>query len=69
MANKYVIKIEVPFGYFRDAKAAFEKQYTEAILTECRGDMTLSAELAGKERKDFYHLVKRVGLDPEDFRG
>ena len=55
-------------GEFREAKLLFEFAYVEAVLTEVGGNMTRGAELAGKERKDFYQLVERAGVDPEEFR-
>ena len=68
MAADEVIPMEIPWGEFQEAKESFEKQYVEALLTETEGNMTDAAELAGKERKDFYTLVRRTEVDPEEFR-
>jgi DNA-binding NtrC family response regulator len=49
--------------------AAFEKQYFQALLQSCRGDMTGAAREAQLPRGTLYRLLKKHGLDPADFRG
>lgn len=53
---------------FRLAKDAFETAYVTDLLTHTKGNVSAAARLADKERKDFYDLVNRAGLVPEDFR-
>ena len=53
---------------FRDAKAEFERAYVETALTETNGNMSEAARLAGKDRKDFYDLARRAGVNPVAFR-
>ncbi len=53
---------------FRDAKTEFERAYVERVLKETSGNMSEAARLAGKDRKDFYDLTRRTGVDPVGFR-
>lgn len=46
---------------FRVAKRAFERAYVEQVLEAAEGNVSRAAELAGKERKDFYDLMRRSG--------
>ena len=53
---------------FRSAKATFEKDYVARALRKTRGNVAAAARLAAKERKDFYDLMKRHDIDPDEFR-
>lgn len=57
---------EVPS--FKDAKRAFETRYVEGLLRRCSGNISRAARLAKKDRKDFYDVIRRTGVDPTDFR-
>jgi DNA-binding NtrC family response regulator len=46
----------------------FERQYAQFVLDETGGVVFKAAELAGKERKDFYTLCHRAGVTPADHR-
>ena len=58
---------EVPS--FKDAKRAFETRYVEGLLRRCSGNISRAARLAKKDRKDFYDVIRRTGVDPGEFRG
>ncbi len=58
---------EVPS--FKDAKRAFETRYVESLLRRCSGNISRAARLAKKDRKDFYDVIRRTGIDPGKFRG
>jgi DNA-binding NtrC family response regulator len=45
------------------AMAAFESAYLARVLAEARGNVTLAARLAGKERRAFGKLLKKHGID------
>jgi two-component system, NtrC family, response regulator GlrR len=45
------------------ALAAFEMTYVADVLAEARGNVTLAARLAGKERRAFGKLMKKYGID------
>jgi len=53
---------------FRDAKRAFESRYVESLLRLCDGNISQAARLAKKDRKDFYDVIRRTGVDPSLFR-
>jgi two-component system response regulator GlrR len=58
---------EVPS--FKEAKRAFETRYVEGLLRRCGGNISRAARLAKKDRKDFYDVIRRTGVDPQRFRG
>ena len=53
---------------FKQAKRAFETRYVESLLRRCRGNISRAARLAQKDRKDFYDVIRRTGVDPSQFR-
>jgi two-component system response regulator GlrR len=53
---------------FKDAKRAFETQYVVSLLRRCGGNISRAARLAKKDRKDFYDVIRRTGVDPAQFR-
>ena len=57
---------EVPS--FKEAKRAFEMRYVEGLLRRCSGNISRAARLAKKDRKDFYDVIRRTGVDPTQFR-
>jgi two-component system response regulator GlrR len=57
---------EVPS--FKEAKRAFETRYVVGLLRRCGGNISRAARLAKKDRKDFYDVIRRTGVDPAQFR-
>ncbi len=53
---------------FKDAKRAFETRYVVGLLRRCGGNISRAARLAKKDRKDFYDVIRRTGIDPAEFR-
>lgn len=53
---------------FKEAKRAFETRYVEGLLRRCGGNISRAARLAKKDRKDFYDVIRRTGIDPSQFR-
>lgn len=53
---------------FKEAKEDFERDYLIRILQAAEGNVSKAAELAGKYRADFYALLKRHNLKPDDFK-
>jgi two-component system response regulator GlrR len=53
---------------FKDAKRAFEARYVRGLLRRCGGNISRAARLAKKDRKDFYDVIRRTGIDPSEFR-
>jgi DNA-binding NtrC family response regulator len=52
---------------FRAAKARalaeFECAYVTRVLAEAGGNVTMAARIAGKERRSFGKLLKKLGID------
>jgi two-component system, NtrC family, response regulator GlrR len=57
-----------PFPPFKKAKAEFVRGYLAQCLQAVKGNVAAAARLAGKDRKDFYDLMKRHHIDPADYR-
>ena len=53
---------------FRNAKRAFEHEYVTRVLRICRGNISKAARIARKDRKDFYDVMRRNSINPDDFR-
>ena len=53
---------------FKEAKRAFETRYVVGLLKRCGGNISRAARLARKDRKDFYDVIRRTGVDPSTFR-
>lgn len=53
---------------FRVAKDAFEREYLNLILTETQGNMSAAAVRADKDRKNFYQMVEKHGIDHQSYR-
>lgn len=60
--------VEVKLPSFRKAKEEFEKNYLVQSLRLTDGNVAAAARLAEKDRKDFYDLMKKHGINPDDFR-
>jgi two-component system response regulator GlrR len=60
---------EAELPSFKDAKRAFETRYVMSLLRRCAGNISRAARLAKKDRKDFYDVIRRTGIDPSAFRG
>lgn len=53
--------------YKQDAICGFERRYLEWILAETKGNITLAAQYAGKERRCLGKLLKKHGIDKAKF--
>jgi len=53
---------------FKEAKEDFEKEYLNWVLQIAEGNVSKAAGMAGKYRADFYSLLKKYDLKPEDFK-
>ncbi len=52
----------------KNAKLDFERDYLVELLELTQGNVARAAKLAGKYRADFYALMKKCGLQADDFR-
>jgi two-component system response regulator GlrR len=53
---------------FTEARDRFEFEYLSKLLTATGGNVSQAARLAGRNRTEFYKLLKRHALDPAHFR-
>jgi len=53
---------------FDDARDEFTRNYLAQLLQMTRGNVTQAAKLAGRNRTDFYKLLGRHDVSPEDFK-
>ncbi|HIC8841602.1 sigma 54-interacting transcriptional regulator [Aeromonas veronii] len=53
---------------FNEARAEFEKEYLIRLLRTTEGNVTLAANLAGRNRTDFYKLLNRHGIEAANFK-
>jgi two-component system, NtrC family, response regulator GlrR len=52
----------------REAREAFDRAYLEEALRRSGGNVSAASRLAGRNRTDFYHLMRRHGIDAGSFR-
>ncbi|MCU0682362.1 MAG: sigma-54 dependent transcriptional regulator [Polyangiaceae bacterium] len=52
----------------RDARDAFERAYLAVLLKRVSGSVTHAARVAGRNRSDFYDLLRRHGLSAASFK-
>ena len=53
---------------FDQARDEFMRNYLVQLLQITRGNVTQAAKLAGRNRTDFYKLLNRHGVQPDDFK-
>jgi two-component system, NtrC family, response regulator GlrR len=52
----------------REARSRFERDYLQELLQITEGNVSNAARLAGRNRTEFYKLLRRHHLDPDAFR-
>ncbi len=57
-----------PFKPLKESKADFERNYIINLLGLTQGNISKAAQLAGKYRADFYNLLKKYNIKPEDYK-
>ena len=53
---------------FKEARAQFEKTYLIQVLTSAKGNVSRAAIMAGKDRAEFYKLLRKHTLNPWTFK-
>lgn len=59
---------EVAVPSFNEARAEFEKEYLIRLLRITEGNVTLAANMAGRNRTDFYKLLSRHNIEASHFK-
>ncbi len=53
---------------FEEARAEFTRNYLRQLMELAEGNVSQAARLADRNRTDFYKLLSRHDLDPQDFK-
>ncbi|QRN94420.1 sigma-54-dependent Fis family transcriptional regulator [Archangium violaceum] len=59
---------DAPLPTLREARDAFERGYLVEALRRSGGNVSAAARMAGRNRTDFYELLRRHGLSVADFK-
>jgi two-component system, NtrC family, response regulator GlrR len=57
-----------PLIYLKEARETFERGYIIRLLELTTGNVSKASKLAGKYRADFYNLLKKYNIRPENFK-
>ncbi|MDY7016821.1 MAG: sigma-54 dependent transcriptional regulator [Nitrospirota bacterium] len=57
-----------PFPTYNDARQSFERAYVVQVLKLANGNVSKAASLANKARAEFYRIMARVGVNPDDYK-
>jgi two-component system response regulator GlrR len=57
-----------PLPPLKDARDAFERAYLVEALRRCAGNVAAAARAAGRNRSDFYDLLRRHQISPGEFK-
>ena len=63
-----LLSVNGPLNSLKQARAEFEKAYLIRLLEHCSGSAAKAAEIAGKYRADFYDLLKKHGINLQEFK-
>ena len=68
LVNQALIHNSDYFLSLTDAKEAFERNYIARVLKMTDGIVSKAAELSGRNRTDFYKLIKKHQLNVDDYK-
>jgi two-component system, NtrC family, response regulator GlrR len=63
-----IVDPDAPLPVMREARESFDRAYVEEALRRARGNVSLAAKMAGRNRTDFYDLLRRHEIDVNTFR-
>jgi two-component system, NtrC family, response regulator GlrR len=63
-----LLGVEAPLPTLREARDAFERDYLIEALRRSGGNVSAAARMAGRNRTDFYELLRRHGLSAASFK-
>ncbi len=66
--NRALANQEQVIPNFNDARADFEKRYLNKVLHITEGNVTQAAKIAGRNRTDFYKLLKKHHLEAANYK-
>jgi two-component system, NtrC family, response regulator GlrR len=59
---------DAPLPVLREARESFDRAYLEETLRRSQGNVSAAAKMAGRNRTDFYDLLRRYEIDVDEFR-
>jgi two-component system, NtrC family, response regulator GlrR len=59
---------DMPLPPLKEARDAFERLYLIEALKRVSGNVSAAARVAGRNRTDFYELLRRHGISPTEFK-
>lgn len=68
LVNRILTDETTDLPHLSEARAEFEKAYLIKVLRLAEGKVTKAAELAGRNRTDFYKLLNKHGLEAARFK-
>jgi len=68
LVNQALLHNSDTFLSLTDAKEAFERRYITRVLKMTDGIVSKAAELSGRNRTDFYKLIKKHQLNADDYK-
>lgn len=68
MAQRALREEPVVLKTLKDAKSEFERNYLVSVLRISEGNVANASRIAGRNRTEFYKLLKHYDLDPAAFR-
>ncbi|HWP57252.1 MAG TPA: sigma-54 dependent transcriptional regulator [Candidatus Acidoferrales bacterium] len=72
IGEEYILQTKAaPHGALKplkEAKESFEREYLVNLLQVCEGNVSRAAKIAGKYRADFYDLLRKHSLRPQDYK-
>ncbi|MET0341952.1 MAG: sigma-54 dependent transcriptional regulator [Polyangiales bacterium] len=63
-----LLAVDRPVPPMREARSVFDRAYLIHVLSRAAGNVTAAARMAGRNRTDFYDLLRRYELNPLHFR-
>lgn len=58
----------LPFPTYSEARRGFEKTYVTQVLKLAKGNVSKASSLAQKTRAEFYRMMSRLGVNPDDYK-
>jgi two-component system response regulator GlrR len=58
----------LPFPTYSEAKRGFERAYVTQVLKLAKGNISKASSFAQKARAEFYRMMARLGVDPDDYK-
>ena len=72
ITEEYILQAKAPLQGalkpLKESKEIFERDYLISALQVCEGNVSRAAKMAGKYRADFYDLLKKHGIKPQDYK-